>query len=288
MRADAGGAAVCRLPVCRARYAALPPSHRCVGCARPLEVAQWAAGNCGDPSCREKQVMRRPLAASQKARADLLASALARRNRSAASRRIPLAERASYKLAILPHIDHRPSALPKKRRDAFEAHLRESIARAREQLLIHKPLPAVSTEGRTSGDAVDARSVAEAKLVGAGCALCRGWCCVGGGDTAYIEVATMVRYLLTFPAHDDDTIVATFLSHVPPRTLTRGCVYQHEHGCTLPRELRSDVCNRFYCGGIDMIRQEYAPGEQLRAYFLHTRNGRLVGDRFVEVKTEGG
>ena len=93
----------------------------------------------------------------------------------------------------------------------------------------------------------------------------------------------MVRYLQEFPTHDDETIVAQYLSYIAPRTLTMGCVYQHEHGCTLPRELRADICNRFYCSHLNMIRNEYAAGEPVRAYFVHLEEGRLAGDRFVEI-----
>ena len=93
----------------------------------------------------------------------------------------------------------------------------------------------------------------------------------------------MVRYLQEFPSHDDDEIVARYLSHLAPRTLTKGCVCQGEHGCTLPRDLRSDLCNRFYCSHLDMIRNEFKAGEPVRAYFTHVKSGRLVGDRFVEI-----
>jgi hypothetical protein len=229
--------------------------------------------------------MRRALETSHKARATLLATVPARRNRSAASRGIPREERASYKLAILPHIDNRPSTLPKKRRKAFEAHLRANIAKARERraagdAFVH----AAPMNARRPGDTRnEAERDAEAKLLGAGCAACRGWCCLGGGDHAFNDVDTMRRYIEEFPTHDDEEIVARYLSYLAPRTLTKGCVYQHEHGCTLPRDLRADICNRFFCSHLDVIRNEYTHEEPVRAYFAHVKDGRLVGDRFEEI-----
>ena len=229
--------------------------------------------------------MRRPLEESQKVRATLLATAPKRRDRSAASRGIPAGERASYKLAILPHIDNRPSALPKERREAFEAHLRANIAKARERGAAGEVSAYVApANARIPGDIrSEAERDAEAKLLGAGCAACRGWCCLGGGNHAFNDVETMLRYIEAFPTHNDDEIVARYLSFVASHTLTNGCVYQHEHGCTLPRDLRADICNRFFCSHLDAIRNEYTHGEPVRAYFAHVKGGRLVGDRFVEI-----
>ncbi len=233
--------------------------------------------------------MRRPVEATRKVLADLRALAPRRRNRSAASRGISVAERESYKLAILPRIYNRPSALPPVRRNAFEAHLRANLAKARARLAAGESLaPAAPINARQPGDTrSEAEREAERKLLGAGCAACRGWCCLAGGNHAFNDVDTMVRYLQAFPTHDDETIVARYLSYLAPRTLTGGCVYQHEHGCTLPRDLRADVCNRFYCSHINMIRNEYNAGDPVRAYFVHVEAGRLVGDRFVEIPVEG-
>jgi hypothetical protein len=227
------------------------------------------------------------MAAAAKAYANLIASIPARRRRSAAQRGIPREDRDSYRLAILPFNTARPSALPRERRDAFEAHLRSNITKAREQLAAGVvPTPPTAPVRRPDDGRSEAEFEAERKLLGAGCAACRGQCCHLGGNHAFNEVNTMMLYLQRFPTHDDETIVSRYLSYLAPRTLSRGCVYQEEGGCSLPRDLRSDVCNRFYCTSIRVLRNQFAAGEPVRAYFLQQRDGRLVGDRFVEIPVE--
>jgi hypothetical protein len=34
---------------------------------------------------------------------------------------------------------------------------------------------------------------------------------------------------------------------VPERSVEHSCIYHGEHGCALPRELRSHICNSYYC-----------------------------------------
>lgn len=277
--------ALCDSPYCRSRHAALPPKQRCGVCSRPLAVSQWAGGHCGDAACREELLVRRPLENAAKALRALIASASKRRERAAAQRGIPREERSTYRMAVLPRNTDRPSALPAERRHAFEEHLRSSLAAARARLAAGEvPGPTLSESLPVLGDdRTDAERDAEHQLLGAGCATCRGRCCRQGGNHAFNDAFTMMRYLERFPTHDDETIVAKYLSYLAPRTLTHGCVFQHEKGCTLPRDLRADLCNRFYCGSISMIRNQFAAGEPVRAYFAHERSGKLVGGRFVEI-----
>ena len=224
------------------------------------------------------------MAAATKAYANLIATVPARRRRSAAQRGIAREDRDSYRLAILPFNADRPAALAQERRDAFEAHLRSNITRAREQLAAGVvPAPPTVSVRLPNDVRSDAELEAEQKLLGAGCAACRGQCCHLGGNHAFNEVNTMMLYLQRFPTHDDETIVSRYLSYLAPRTMSRGCVYQEAGGCSLPRDLRSDVCNRFYCASIRVLRNQFAAGEPVRAYFLHQRDGQLVGDRFVEI-----
>jgi len=247
-------------------------------------VSQWAGGHCGSSACREEVLVRRPLEAARKAYAALTATVPGRRRRSAAQRGIPREDRDSYRLAILPVNTDRSSRLPQARRDAFEAHLRSNITKARAQLAAGEvPTPPTLPERLPSDARSDAEFEAERQLLGAGCAACRGQCCQLGGNHAFNEVNTMMLYLERFPTHDDETIVSRYLSYLAPRTLSRGCVYQEAGGCSLPRDLRSDVCNRFYCTKIRVLRNQFAAGEPVRAYFLHESDGRLVGDRFVEI-----
>ena len=227
--------------------------------------------------------MRRPLEATRKAFTELMAEIPKRRNRSAAQRGIPPEERDSYRMAVLPRNHHRPKKLPRKRRENFEATLRRNIEKARSRLTVgEQPEPPAKVYS-VGDDRSEGEREAERKLLGAGCAMCRGRCCTAGADHAFNDSDTMMRYLQRFPDHDDETIVDRYLSHIATRTLSPGCIFQHEHGCTLPRDLRADICNRFYCSDINVVRNHYFAGDPVRAYFLHEDAGRLIGGRLVNI-----
>ena len=68
--------------------------------------------------------------------------------------------------------------------------------------------------------------------------------------------------------------------------MTHGCVYQGDRGCTLAPALRADVCHRFHCPGLMMLKGQFAAHEPVRAYMVHRRGERLRGDRFVEIDAE--
>ena len=70
--------------------------------------------------------------------------------------------------------------------------------------------------------------------------------------------------------------------------MTYGCVYQVHDGCALPRDLRGHTCNAYYCEGLKMIRGRYAPGEPVRAYFVHREDDRFTGGQFVQIAVRRG
>jgi hypothetical protein len=206
-----------------------------------------------------------------------------RRDRSASKRGIPPEERDTYRMAILPHNPFQSKPLSRKRRATFEANLRRNLAKARARLAAEEEPQPVTKLYSADDSRTDAEREAERKLLGTACGMCRGRCCIGGADHAFNDSDTMMRYLQRNPDHDDETIVDRYLSYIAPRTLSPGCIYQHKQGCTLPRDLRADICNRFYCGDISVVRNHYFAGDPVRAYFLHQDGGRLLGGRFVDI-----
>jgi hypothetical protein len=207
-----------------------------------------------------------------------------RRDRAAARRGIPKDERASWKGALLPRNTDRSSKLPTRRWLAFERHVRTCLADARARLAAGETAPSPALPSPPPDDATLAQQEAQIALLGAGCAACRGMCCRTGGEHAYIRSDTMVAYLRRYPTHDDDTIVAHYRTYRRPRTMTHGCVFQVDDGCALPRDLRGSTCNTFYCTGLNMIRGQYAPGDPVRAYFVHGAGDVLAGGRFVQIE----
>jgi hypothetical protein len=81
----------------------------------------------------------------------------------------------------------------------------------------------------------------------------------------------MARVRRDHPDLDAGAIIRLFLERVAPRSVTGSCLFHGEHGCTLGRGLRAELCNAYYCNGLrDFIRSE--PGSE-RARIVALRNG---------------
>ena len=79
------------------------------------------------------------------------------------------------------------------------------------------------------------------------CALCGGGCCTRGGDKAYLSAATLRRFMNAQPQLSTAEVAAAYLDRVSARTQTDSCINHTGQGCSLPSEMRSDICNRFSC-----------------------------------------
>jgi hypothetical protein len=82
------------------------------------------------------------------------------------------------------------------------------------------------------------------------CTLCRGWCCKGGGEHAYLDERTMMRVRTARPELEARAVIRLYVERVPPEGYEGSCVFHGPLGCTLDRSLRSDVCNSYFCSGL--------------------------------------
>lgn len=83
--------------------------------------------------------------------------------------------------------------------------------------------------------------------VAAACIACQGACCWSGGDHAYLDVPVMQRWLREHPGSGVDDVVEAYVARIGTRTEFRSCVFHGAQGCTLPREMRSRICNEYLC-----------------------------------------
>lgn len=90
-----------------------------------------------------------------------------------------------------------------------------------------------------------------ARVTQTACAMCQGWCCKGGGDHAYLDEQTLARVRAEQPDLDARAVLTLYIGRLPPAGYQGSCVFHGEQGCTLPRTLRSDVCNAYFCAGLD-------------------------------------
>ncbi|MCW9047016.1 MAG: hypothetical protein OQK46_02965 [Gammaproteobacteria bacterium] len=79
------------------------------------------------------------------------------------------------------------------------------------------------------------------------CTMCKGGCCASGKEHAYLSVFSMRRYMDANPDLTGHDILNIYTSHIQSESIIDSCINQTSSGCALPRELRSDICNGYYC-----------------------------------------
>lgn len=87
------------------------------------------------------------------------------------------------------------------------------------------------------------------------CIMCKGGCCAKGGEHAYLSVFSMRRYMDDHPELSPADIRQQYVSNIVSESIEGACINQTKMGCALPRELRSDICNGFYCDTVKDLQQ---------------------------------
>jgi hypothetical protein len=90
-----------------------------------------------------------------------------------------------------------------------------------------------------------------AQVASVACSLCKGVCCKGGGDDAYLDERTMARIRHARPELDARGIIRLYTESVPVMSYEASCLLHGKQGCLLSRALRSDVCNSYFCRGLE-------------------------------------
>ena len=82
------------------------------------------------------------------------------------------------------------------------------------------------------------------------CSMCKGGCCADGKEHAYISPVIIRRQMDADPELREEDLLATYTSNIASETALNACINQTNTGCALPRELRADICNSYFCGPI--------------------------------------
>jgi hypothetical protein len=239
----------------------------CVFCKGPLTVHQEVRGGvCDDPRRRRSALQKRLQAAAlqrQQEADKLRQQALAWRQEVVT--RLGLANPEALTLAVLPSNDRPIIPLSAERRRTFRAHVVEIVSAAL------RPVTMESVE-----DKVPAEDAREDAMLGMACATCRGYCCRGGGVHAYLDESTMRRYVRRHPHLVAEDVVEAFLGKLPQRSYRYSCVYHGRFRCTLPRDMRSDICNAFLCNGLGTFRSQLTESGHERAFAVAASGNTLV------------
>jgi hypothetical protein len=250
-------APLCGGAECHARSQATPAWRRCGVCARPLADRALAERVCGDAACRHEWLVERP----RQRRLEL--DDRARRFRAAAAAHAGVDAPETFPVGLVPRLRPRLTRLPDRRRRALAAHL---TTLAREAAALR----ARGTPPDRASTPVPPRAELAAVL-GHACGRCRGFCCMTAGDLAYLQVGTLHRWLDAHPDRDANAAVAAYLAYLGPRTVHRSCPFHRADGCSLPRDMRADICNSYICDGLTRI-SDAAPAAGPVHAFVATMN----------------
>ena len=255
-----------------------PHDKTCVICGDSLSVHERAVGEvCGNDRCQHEHLKER-LERDRVAivRLQRLSRAVLRKHAGEAG----IDDPNDLPIALIP-ANRRPVVnLPEKRRRLFRDHvLRNLSAAATERFSGSKtPVSDMEDEPGTS-EPFDEGALA---VLGECCATCRGDCCERGGDHAFIQVETLVRYMARHPERRPWQVLDDYLSHIGNKTFRGACVYQGAGGCTLPRAMRSDVCNSYYCNGLAAFGREISRAGTTIGFAVASDEGKIVRAAFVD------
>lgn len=260
---------VCANPNCRARFAELNKDRICLICGKPLTDRERIQGGCSIPECRRQLARQKELVELREQRTQVLGRATA--VRADAAEVLGVDDPESYAPATVPAFSARIVPLPAARRAAFVAHLRAVIAEsfATGSVATDKhPMPA--------NNPLDV-------LMGKGCATCRGYCCRTAGEHAYVMVGTIDRVRAQRPHAGPDEIANLFVDRLPDASNDGSCVFHTATGCTLPFEVRSDVCNTYFCEDLTAYSIEQNESSPTRAFFIAHERGVIRRAAFADL-----
>ena len=220
----------------------------CRFCGKDLAPTEVGQGICGAPECHDLMIVEsgKAILARKREKHDQLAADVF--EQVAGDLSAPRAEAPDAVLWMLPAQSDPLEPLPPERLARFREHL-EVCA----EFAFREPEPAPDADlGSRAQHEPD-----EATTVIAACSSCQGRCCRDrGGDTALLLATDLNRYRQRNPGATRAQIIDAYLSYLPERSTRDGCVYQAETGCALPREMRQDICNSYYCNPLRWLRQE--------------------------------
>jgi hypothetical protein len=241
----------------------------CAICQCRLSVHQEARGGiCDNPECRRKNAAAIGLRRQQEEAAALRLMAVSYRDE--VSPRLGLVAPASLRLAIIPYYHQPIEKLSRTRRVEFRAHLAGAVRQAFGAKFDSAAVSDLVEELRPH-----AQAQVDGPAVGAACAVCTGFCCRGGGTRAYLSVAVIRSYIARHPGMQFREVLKAYLSRLPDATYRGSCVYHGSDGCGLSREMRSSVCNTYYCDGMQELRSEIA-AEGPKTVLLLAAEGRQL------------
>lgn len=157
---------------------------------------------------------------------------------------------------VVPFGPSRGHPLSLARRARYRAHVQAMASRA---ALLAPGAPATGVVDDAGADV--ATDVATSSLPGRLCGVCGGGCCTRGANHAYLCPPTLRRFMDAQPQLSITSVVAAYVDRMPANARWDSCINHTRFGCSLPRAMRSDICNDFACGALQQL--QAAPAVQV-------------------------
>lgn len=241
----------------RHHAAAIERSTCCAVCDSPLSFhQQWAGDICDDWRCRWARLDREMEAHRQEA-----ARALGER------------EPELYRALVVPHRPGTIENLPAKRRADHLEFLNKLVKKVTQgEVCDEEPC---TEPGESDADF-------PAAIAAAVCTLCGGACCHRGGDQAFLDTATIERFMASSRKTEPSNIASTYAVHLPARSFAGSCVYHTIDGCALPRSMRGDICNAYRCSGLKQAERWACDDGNTRVYVVVRIDNIIKRSAFVQ------
>ena len=251
----------------------------CEICQCRLTVHQEARGGvCDRAPCRARQAAESDARRRQASAAEAEAvRVVTEKYREEVAGRIGTADSASLRLVVIPFYDQPVVKLARRRRAQFRAHLARVIREALQEETGAGDTIAMDEERRPP-----AHQEFDEPSVGASCAVCAGSCCRAGGTHAYLDRAAIRASMARHPGMAFRDVLKAYLSKLPDATFKGSCVYHGSNGCGLPREMRSSVCNTFYCDGMKKLRTDIVSDGPKTALLVAVEHAKISKSAIIE------
>jgi hypothetical protein len=84
------------------------------------------------------------------------------------------------------------------------------------------------------------------------------------------------------PDQGPEEVLAAYMGHVRNETVSGSCIFHQPGGCGLPREMRSDTCNRYFCKGLTDFQQGLSGRDPARGFFVATEGEAILAAAFCD------
>lgn len=272
---------LCGRMECGWEYAQLQRQRKlCKVCGCPLTARELATRICGALECQRTALadFSRRLAERNRIRSRALIEREAEQATQLRDRvmsQFGFSKPEDFPLVVIPAFTAELVSLPTQRRRTFREHLMALIEQS-----APPPEPPVPKQGKAAPVVPDPTPEAQA-VSGMACSCCKGRCCEGGGDHAYLKVETIRRYRAEHPDQRPRDVLAAYLGRVGRRSYQGSCIFHQRDGCALSRDMRADLCNQHYCKALLGFRQTLPQTGAIGAFFVAADYGELQAAALV-------